>query len=108
MSLKERIDAQREGYDSPLQLVPEGQAFPGAAEAGRVSRDLATPLRLNAALTLKIWSEIYLPGVLMALVWIVFLFHSMVDIIKGTSARTTLCRGVAGAGHVGVCKFSLW
>jgi hypothetical protein len=41
MSLKERIDAQREGYDSPLQLVPEGQAFPGAAEAGRVSRDLA-------------------------------------------------------------------
>ena len=71
MSLKERIDAQRAGYDSPLQLVPEGQAFPGAAEAGRVSRDFATPLRLNAALTLKIWSEIYLPGVLMALVWIV-------------------------------------
>jgi len=100
---------QRAGYDSPLQLVPEGQAFSGAgdAEAGRVYRDFAAPLRLNATLTLKIWSVIYLPGVLMALVWIVFLFHSMVDIIKGTSARTTLCRGVAGAGHVGVCKFSL-
>ena len=68
--------------------MPEGQAFSGAgdAEAGRVYRDFAAPLRLNATLTLKIWSVIYLPGVLMALVWIVFLFHSMVDRIKVTSA----------------------
>jgi hypothetical protein len=116
MSLKERIDAQRAGYDSPLQLVPERQAFPGAgdAEAGCVSRDVV-PLRLNAALQQgKILSFIYLLGVLMALVWIVTLFRRMVDRIERTSARGLglLCdavpAGVAGAGNVGVCKFSLW
>jgi hypothetical protein len=116
MSLKERIDAQRAGYDSPLQLVPERQAIPGAgdAEVGRVSSDVV-PLRLNAALQQgKILSVIYLLGVLMALVWIVTLFRRMVDRIERTSARGLglLCdavpTGVAGAGHVEVCKVSFW
>ena len=117
MSLSERIDAQRAGYDSPRQPVPEVRAFPdaGDAEAGRVSRDFAAPLRLDAALRIaKIWSVMYLLGFLIALMWIVTLFHHMVDRIESTSARGLglLCdavpTGVAGAGHVEVCKVSFW
>jgi hypothetical protein len=117
MSLKERIDAQWACYDSPLQLEPERQAFPGAgnAEVGRASRDVA-PLRLNAALRqASILSVIYILGVLFALVWIVTLFRRMVDRIESTSARGLglLCDavpagGVGGAGNMQVCKISLW
>ena len=115
MSLSGRIDARRAGYDSLLELVPEVQALPGAgdAQAGRVPRDFVAPLRLNPALLqAKIWSVIYLLVVLMALVGIVTVFCHIVVMIESTSTHGLglLCdavpAGVAGAAHVGVCKFS--
>ena len=118
MSLSERIDAQMAGYDNPLQLAPEGQVFLDAvdAEAGRVSCDFAAPLRLDATdaalRQAKIWSVMHLFCFLIALMCTVTLFHHMVDKIESTSARGLglLCdaasTGVAGAGHVGVCKGS--